>query len=119
MNLGNEITRATAAENTKANLNGGNIFTGGSQVLAGSATGYPSLNIPNGAAAPSNPQPGDVWVLNGNAHLQFQTMSGLETLAFTSDITIANNAQAAALSAEITRATTAEGVLSTSLAGEV
>ena len=50
--LTSEVTRATGAEaalNTnKANLAGGNLFTGGSQTLAQSATSYPSLNIPVG-----------------------------------------------------------------------
>ncbi len=121
--LTSEVTRATGAEAalnlSKANLAGGNLFTGGSQVLAGSATGYPSLNIPNGSAAPNSAVTGDLWLLSGNSHLQFQSMSGLESLAFYSDITTATNAQTTALNNEIARATGAENTLTLSLAGEV
>src|SRR5207245_3230575 len=64
--LTSEVTRATGAEAalnlSKANLAGGNLFTGGSQVLAGSAIGYPSLNIPNGSAAPNSAVTGDLWL---------------------------------------------------------
>ena len=123
-NLGNEVTRATGAEaalnSSKANIAGGNIFTGGSQVLAASSTSYPSLNVPDTGAAPSTPHSGDIWLLNTDPHLNFRDMNGItQMLAFTSDITTANNAQTTALNNEITRATGAENTLTTSLAGEV
>ncbi len=110
-----EKARAMAAEALKANLAGGNVFTAGSQVLAPSDTGFSSLKIPNGIAAPSSPQPGDVWLLSGDRHLQFQTMTGLESLAFTSEVSAATGA----VTAETARAMAAEGVLTTSLNNEV
>ena len=87
-----ENTRATAAEALKANLAGGNIFTTGKQVLAGSATGYASLNVPNGASSPSAPGPGDLWLLGSDIHLQFQDKnSATQSLAFLTDLQTADS----------------------------
>src|SRR5439155_655329 len=86
-----ETARATAQEALKANLAGGNMFTGGSQALAQSETAYASLNVPNSTTPPSTPAVGDIWLLNGNAHLNFRTMNNsTEMLAFFSDITTTN-----------------------------
>src|SRR5204862_183729 len=122
--LASEVTRATNAENGKeigrASCRGREMITVGAQVLAESATGYPSLNIPNGEAAPRSPANGDLWLLRGDPNLQFQSMSnGTQMLAFYSDITTATSGQTTALNNEIARATAAENTLTTSLAGEV
>jgi hypothetical protein len=69
--------------------NKGNIFTGGKQTLAASLTGvngYASLNFPNTGSAPSTPATGDVWFTTGDSHLQFQSVGGVKSLAFTTDI---------------------------------
>src|SRR5207248_522954 len=87
-----ETARATTAENAKANLAGGNMFTGGAQKLAPSATGYASLNVPDTGAVPSSPNLGDIWLLNNDTHLQFRDKtSTTQSLAFFSDITSANS----------------------------
>src|SRR5579864_5470816 len=70
--------------------NQGNTYSGGKQVLAQSVAGYASLNIPINGAAPSSPANGDIWTISADRHLQFQTMTGLESLAFNSDVTSAN-----------------------------
>ena len=67
-NVNAETTRATAAEASKANLAGGNTFTGGAQMLAPSAAAYASLNVPR-VTAPSTPAVGDVWLSNADGHL--------------------------------------------------
>jgi len=89
-----ETTRATAAENAlsttvagKANLAGGNTFTGGSQKLAASTATYPSLNVTESSIAPTTPQTGDIWLTNADSHLQFHDNSNTnQTLAFLSDL---------------------------------
>ncbi len=86
-----EKTRAMAAEALKANLAGGNLFTGGKQTLADTAAGYASLNVPNSTTPPTMPAIGDVWLLNLDPHLNFRDMNGIsQMLAFTSDVTAAN-----------------------------
>ena len=85
-NLNNEVTRATTAEATKANLDGGNTFTGGKQKLAPSTTTYPSLNVPNTGAAPTTPAAGDLWLTGADTHLQFQDKNNAtHGLMFTDD----------------------------------
>jgi hypothetical protein len=127
-NITGETTRATAAEALKANLAGGNIFTGGSQVLAPSVAAYASLNVPNSTTPPSTPAIGDIWLVNLDPHLNFRDMNNTtQMLAFFSDITAANgNTLASAnaytdtkVAAETTRATAAESTLTTSLTNEV
>jgi adhesin YadB/C len=87
-----EKTRAMAAEALKANLAGGNTFTGGSQVLAPSAGAYASLNVPNSTTAPTTPGVGDIWLVNLDPHLHFRDMNNAtQMLAFFSDITTANS----------------------------
>src|SRR6185295_4932580 len=87
-----EKTRAMAAEALKANLAGGNTFTGGSQLLAPSNTGYASLNVPNSTTAPTTPGVGDIWLVNTDPHLNFRDMNNAtQMLAFFSDITAANS----------------------------
>ena len=86
-----EKTRAMAAEALKANLAGGNLFTGGKQTLADAAAGYASLNVPNSTTAPTTPGVGDIWLVNLDPHLNFRDMNGIsQMLAFTSDVTAAN-----------------------------
>jgi hypothetical protein len=71
--VGAEKSRALAAEALKANLDGGNIFTGGSQKLAAATTNYSSLNVATGAAPDSgHVAAGDLWLTNSDSHLQFQ-----------------------------------------------
>ena len=129
-----ETGRATAAEATKANLAGGNIFTTGEQILAASATGYASINLPAGVA-PSTPLAGDLFLITGgDKHIQFIDPSNtLQEIAYMSDVTASNTsvatetarAEAAetALGTEITtetgRAEAAETVLSGSISAEV
>ena len=110
------MTRAQAAELLKANLAGGNTFTTGEQILAASATGYASINLPAGVA-PQTPLAGDVFLITGgDKHIQFvDTSSAVQELAFLSDVTSSNNSVAA----ETTRAEAAEATLTTNLAGEV
>src|SRR5438045_1836051 len=83
-----ESARATAQELLKANLAGGNLFTGGKQTLAASAAGFASLNFPATGVTPTSPAPavGDMWLTSGDNHLQFQSAAGLKSLAFTTDI---------------------------------
>src|SRR6185295_13181199 len=119
-NVNAETTRATAAEASKANLAGGNTFTGGAQMLAPSAAGYASLNVPNSSTAPSTPAVGDVWLSNADGHLQFQDASNAtQSLAFASDVSAANNAASTGLNNEISRATAAENTLSSNLNNEI
>jgi hypothetical protein len=127
-NINAETNRATAAEALKANLNGGNTFTGGSQVLAPSASGYASLNVPNSATAPTTPVTGDIWLFNTDPHLNFRDMNGItQLLAFTSDITAANSNTLTSANAytdaqvliEKNRATAAENTLTTDLNNEI
>ena len=80
-----ELARATAAEATKANITGGNVFLGGSQVMAASTNAYSSFNVPTGAA-PGTPILGDVWLTTGDTHLQFQASSGTQSIAYLSDV---------------------------------
>jgi hypothetical protein len=95
---GNYIQNGTAQQ-TSTNFNisgngtlGGSLtVSGGKSSLAGSSNAFASLNIPNGSAVPGSPVTGDIWLLSGNNHLQFKSMSGLESLAFFSDITSANS----------------------------
>jgi len=89
-NLNSEISRATAAENnlsaTKANLAGGNTFSGGKQTLAASTSSHASLNVPDTGSAPSTPVAGDVWLTNANTHLQFlDKNNATHSLMFTDD----------------------------------
>lgn len=75
---------ANLAYNNKAN-----IFLGGKQTLAASlqgAQGYASLNFPNSGTIPSAPVVGDMWLTNGNAHLQLFDGSTIRSLAFTTDV---------------------------------
>ena len=105
-----ETTRATAAEATKANLAGGNIFTGGSQKLTAATGNYSSLNIASGAA-PDNAHvaAGDVWLTNADSHLQFQDASNTtQSLAFVTDVQ----------SADATTLTSAKSYTDASLATE-
>ena len=82
-----ETSRAEGVEALKAKLDGGNAFTGGSQVLAPSTTTYSSMNVPVNGAAPSTPNMGDVWLTGADAHLQFQDKSNTaQSLAFLSDV---------------------------------
>ena len=119
-NVNAETTRATAAEASKANLAGGNTFTGGAQMLAPSAAGYASLNVPNSSTAPSTPAVGDVWLSNADGHLQFQDASNAtQSLAFASDVSAANNAASTGLNNEISRATAAENTLGSNLNNEI
>ena len=68
--------------------NQGNLFTGGKQTLAASASGYASLNVPNSGSAPSSPLAGDLWLTPGDPHLQFvDKNSATQALAYLSDIT--------------------------------
>jgi hypothetical protein len=90
-NVNAETTRATAAEASKANLAGGNTFTGGAQVLAPSAAGYASLNVPNSSTAPSTPAVGDVWLTTADTHLQFQDKNNVAHSLMFSDDPIQNN----------------------------
>src|SRR5205823_7480761 len=94
-------------------------YTGCLADYASLSSGKAALNIASGAATPKTVAQGDVWLRSGENHLQFQSMSGLESLAFTSDITTATSGQTTALNNEIVRATAAENGLTTSLAGEV
>src|SRR4029077_9693811 len=97
-----EKARAMAAEALKANLAGGNVFTTGKQVLAASASSYASLNVPNSSTPPTTPVAGDVWLLSTDPHLNFRDMNGIsQKLAFTSDVTAANNNTTTALNSEI------------------
>ena len=90
-NVNAETTRATAAEASKANLAGGNTFTGGAQTLAPSTAGYASLNVPNSSTAPSTPAVGDVWLNTADIHLQFQDKNNVvHSLMFFDDL-IQNN----------------------------
>src|SRR5204862_422328 len=123
-----EIARATAQELLKANLAGGNMFTGGAQKLAPSATGYASLNVPDTGAIPSNPAFGDIWLLNNDTHLQFEDKnSATQSLAFLSDITTTNAGTLASANSytdaqvliEKNRATGAEGTLTANLSNEI
>src|SRR5204862_353647 len=82
---------ATVVSAIFAKRNAANIFTNGKQTLALSASGFASLNIPPNGMPPSSPASGDIWTINTDRHLQFQTMTGLETLAFNSDIATANS----------------------------
>jgi len=95
-NITAEMTRAQAAELLKANLAGGNTFTTGEQILAASATGYASINLPAGVA-PQTPLAGDVFLITGgDKHIQFvDTSSAVQELAFLSDVTSSNNSVAA------------------------
>ena len=110
-----ETGRAEAAEATKANIDGGNIFTNGKQTLAVSTTGAASLNVPAGAA-PTTPVIGDVFAISGpDSHLQFiDQLNAVQEIAFMSDVTAANGAVAA----ETARATAAEAALSTDISNE-
>jgi hypothetical protein len=76
--------------NTLALLSGGNVFTTGKQTLAASAAAFAALNFPNTGAVPTTPVLGDLWLTTGDNHLQFQTGTGLKSLAFTDD-TLSNN----------------------------
>src|SRR5207302_162140 len=51
---------------------------------------------------PSSPVAGDVWLTSGDHHLQFQSATGLEVLAFTSDVSAANTTLQANIDAETT-----------------
>ena len=82
-----ETNRATAAEALKANLSGANIFLGGKQTLAASASGFASLNIPGTGVLPTTLAPGDLWLLTGDTHLQFRDANNAtQKIAFLSDI---------------------------------
>jgi hypothetical protein len=77
------------ASNTLALLSGSNVFLGGKQTLAPSATGFASLNFPNSGVTPTTPTPaiGDLWLTTGDPHLQFQSAAGTtKSLAFTTDV---------------------------------
>src|ERR1019366_8151776 len=136
-----ETTRATGVEALKANLAGGNIFTGGKQTLAASTTAAASMNVPAGVAPTSTPGAGDLFAVTGigDSHLNFVDQSNAtQKLAFLSDITSGtattitgnitelqvNNlvgdltAANAATTAETARATGVEGGLTSSIAAE-
>ncbi|MCU1309257.1 MAG: phage related tail fiber protein, partial [Candidatus Angelobacter sp.] len=100
-----EAVRATAAEGTlttnlaaantaitgKANLAGGNSFTGGKQILPVATVAYASLNVANGAT-PTAPVAGDVW--NQTGALKFNpdgVVANTKTIAFT-DSNLTGNA---------------------------
>src|SRR5207249_907638 len=70
-----ETARATAQEALKANLAGGNNFTGGPQNLAASTATYPSFNVPTSATPLTTPVIGDVWSVNVDPHLNFWDMN--------------------------------------------
>jgi len=72
-------------------LGGSLTVTSGKSSFAGSTSAFASLNIPNGTLAPSSPVTGDIWLLSGNNHLQFKSVSSFESIAFLSDITSANS----------------------------
>ena len=71
----------------KANLAGGNTFTTGKQILAASATGYASINVPAGVL-PTTIAAGDMYLLTGgDTHIQFiDTTSNVQELAYLSDV---------------------------------
>ncbi len=82
------INSASDGEALDAKLNGGNAFTGGSQVLAPSTTTYSSMNVPVNGAAPSTPNMGDVWLTTNDNHVQFQDKNNAtQAIAYLSDIT--------------------------------
>jgi hypothetical protein len=100
-----EAVRATAAEGTlttnlatantaitgKANLAGGNSFTGGKQTLPVATAAYASLNVANGAT-PTAPVAGDLW--NQTGALKFNpdgVIANTKTIAFT-DSNLTGNA---------------------------
>jgi trimeric autotransporter adhesin len=91
-NITDNTISAAKITNTAAVLSGGNLFTGGKQVLPASAAAYASLNVPNTGAAPTTPALGDVWLTTGDTHLQFQDKNNAtQSLAFVSDFTSGNN----------------------------
>jgi hypothetical protein len=122
-----ETTRAGGVEATKANLAGGNIFTGGNQMIAPSTSSYASLNVPNTGAASSTPAMGDIWSIAVDPHLQFRDLNNVtQSLAFLGDITsqgsqtltAAENYTNTKVGAETTRATGVEANLSTAIGSE-
>ena len=118
-NLNTEISRAEAAEALKANLDGGNLFTGGSQNLAASTATYPSANVASGAI-PGTLHPGDIFLTSGDSHLQFvDSTSAAQGLAFESEVTSDNTNLQAQITAEVSRATGAENLITTNLNTEI
>src|SRR6202795_3773250 len=117
--ISTETSRAEAAETTltngKANLAGGNTFTTGEQILAASATGYASINVPAGVA-PANPLAGDVFLITGgDNHIQFiDPSSTAQEIAYMSDVTASNTSVAT----ETARAEAAETALGTQITTE-
>src|SRR6202795_1991527 len=117
--ISTETSRAEAAETTltngKANLAGGNTFTTGEQILAASATGYASINVPAGVA-PANPLAGDVFLITGgDNHIQFiDPSSTAQEIAYMSDVTASNTSVAT----ETARAAAAETALGTQITTE-
>lgn len=125
--ISDETSRAEEAEASKADLDGGNTFIGGKQVLAASTATYAALNLPNTGAVPSTPLMGDLWSTTADPHLQFRDMNSvIQSLAFVSDISsqtnqILNTAESytnTQVGAETTRAKTAEVSLGTSIGNE-
>src|SRR5712692_2861672 len=87
-NITDNTISAAKITNTAAVLAGGNVFTGGLQKLAPSAGSYASLNVPSSATPPGSPNSGDVWLENGDIHLQFRDNAGsplTHSLMFTDD----------------------------------
>jgi hypothetical protein len=110
------MTRATAAEATKANLAGGNTFTTGEQILAPSTAAYASINVPSGLA-PSTPLAGDVFLITGgDSHVQFAVT--FEQRAGTGVLERCHCLQHFVVATETTRAEAAEAVLGTQITTE-
>ena len=125
--ISDETSRAEEAEASKSDLDGGNTFIGGRQVLAASTATYAALNIPNTGTVPSTPLMGDLWSTTADPHLQFRDMNSvIQSLAFVSDISsqtnqILNTAESytnTQVGAETTRAKTAEASLGTAIGNE-
>ena len=134
----NRNSASGTAQALDAKLNGGNAFTGGSQVLAPSTTTYSSMNVPVNGAAPSTPNLGDVWLTTNDNHVQFQDKNNAtQAIAYLSDITsgtvtVSGNISesqvtglptdlsnlTASVSTETGRATAAESTISGSLTAE-
>ncbi len=95
--------------------------------LSPSTPASASLNIPNTGTAPTNPQPGDVWVTNDDKHVLFQDKTGTtQQLAFAADIaaqdsqflTTAESYTDTKVNSEATRAQSEESTLSTAVTSE-
>src|SRR5438067_1047591 len=114
-----EAAARLAAGALKANLAGGNMFTGGTQKLAPATPAFASLNLPGTATPPSAPAPGDFWLLNGDVHLQFQDALGhTQMFAFTTDVSSLSSNLQTQITNEVTNRQTADNQLQTNINNE-